>query len=170
VNVREWIFKQLWYISKQGGSFYLQVLFKMEIHRKRTDQSAIFRFLEIQPLILNIEHYCRWKYWRFFINGVAFLIPRWSKLGTQHKALCGGPGNAPCPEDHCQRRLGTEMSVRLKWLVLIVLKGHPCQWELSPSSESSAFKLDFDVVSSICNLYDAKWNCNVIEAQHSPTN
>ncbi|MFY7728261.1 MAG: YHYH protein [Flavobacterium sp.] len=103
-----------------------------------------------------------------FINGVALFDYRdgvgWS---TSSNALCGGPGNAPCGPPNTviywnrdaipAERAGFDCS-----------KGHPAMGNYHHHQNPTAFKLDINVVSTICNLYDADGLYVINPQEHSP--
>ena len=104
-----------------------------------------------------------------FINGVALFDYRdgvaWN---TSANSLCGGPGNPPCPGG---------MGATMPWNRDAVLaeksgfdcsKGHPAMGNYHHHQNPSAFKLDLNVVSTICNLYDADGLYAINTSQHSP--
>lgn len=100
-----------------------------------------------------------------FINGVALFDYRdgvsWkNSTGT----LCGGPIQPPCMGDGVWNRdavvgerLGFDCS-----------KGHPAGTNYHHHQNPSAFKLDLNVISTICNLYDADGLYAIDSTVHSP--
>ena len=101
-----------------------------------------------------------------FINGVALFDYRdgvaWNPTTN---TLCGGPGNPPCPGatmDWNRDAILAEMSG------FDCSKGHPAMGNYHHHQNPSAFDLDLDVVSNICNLYDADGLYAIDSAQHSP--
>ncbi len=104
-----------------------------------------------------------------FINGVALFDYRdgvaWN---ASTGSLCGGPGNPPCPGGP-----GAEMSWNRDAIVaeragFDCSKGHPAQGNYHHHQNPSAFKLDINVISTICNLYDADGLYVIDPAKHSP--
>ena len=100
-----------------------------------------------------------------FINGVAMFDYRdgvsWN---TSTNALCGGPGNPPCTgtvywnrDAVVAERAGFDCS-----------KGHPAGTNYHHHQNPSAFDLDLNVLSTICNLYDADGLYQINPSQHSP--
>lgn len=101
-----------------------------------------------------------------FINGVALFDYRdgvaWN---TTTSALCGGPGNPNCP--------GTSMpwnrdAIPAEMVGFDCSKGHPAMGNYHHHQNPSAFKLDLDVISTVCNLYDADGLYMMDSTQHSP--
>ncbi|RXR19011.1 YHYH protein [Flavobacterium amnicola] len=100
-----------------------------------------------------------------FINGVAMYDFRdgvaWN---TTTNALCGGPGNPTCTgtpawyrDAVLYERPGFDCS-----------KGHPGGTNYHHHQNPSAFDLDLNVLSNICNLYDADGLYAINTSQHSP--
>lgn len=101
-----------------------------------------------------------------FINGVALFDYRdgvgWN---SSTNALCGGPGNPPCPNmqsDWNRDAIPAEMAG------FDCSKGHPAMGNYHHHQNPSAFDLDLSVVSNICNLYDADGLYVIDSTQHSP--
>jgi hypothetical protein len=103
-----------------------------------------------------------------FINGVDLFDYRdgvgWN---SNTNALCGGPGNPPCPggpnstpwnrDAVLSEREGFDCS-----------KAHPAMGDYHHHQNPSAFKLDLNVISTICDLYDADGLYAIDSTQHSP--
>ncbi|HKX85437.1 MAG TPA: YHYH protein [Flavobacterium sp.] len=100
-----------------------------------------------------------------FINGVAMYDFRdgvaWNSTTN---ALCGGPGNPTCTgtpawyrDAVLYERPGFDCS-----------KGHPGGTNYHHHQNPSAFDLDLNVISNICNLYDADGLYAINTSEHSP--
>lgn len=104
-----------------------------------------------------------------FINGVALFDYRdgvaWNNT-TQ--ALCGGPGRAPCPGGPMATQAWNRDAVVAERAGFDCAKGHPAMGNYHHHQNPSAFKLDLNVISSICNLYDADGLYAIDSTQHSP--
>jgi hypothetical protein len=103
-----------------------------------------------------------------FINGVALFDYRdgvaWSSTtGT----LCGGPGNPACTGGF-NAQAWTRDAVLAEKPGFDCAKGHPGSTNYHHHQNPSAFKLDLNVLSTICNLYDADGLYAINAAQHSP--
>lgn len=100
-----------------------------------------------------------------FINGVALFDYRdgvsWND--AQQK-LCGGPINPPCVGNGVWNR----DAVVAERAGFDCSKGHPAMGNYHHHQNPSAFKLDKNVVSNICNLYDADGLYAISSTQHSP--
>lgn len=104
-----------------------------------------------------------------FINGVALFDWRdgvsWNPTtGT----LCGGPGNAPCPGGMGTAQAWNRDAVPAEMAGFDCSKGHPANGNYHHHQNPSAFKLDIDVISTICNLYDADGLYAISATEHSP--
>jgi hypothetical protein len=104
-----------------------------------------------------------------FINGVALFDYRdgvaWN---TTNNSLCGGPGNSPCPGGPNATMYWNRDAVLAEMSGFDCSKGHPAMGNYHHHQNPSAFKLDLNVVSSICNLYDADGLYVIDDTQHSP--
>ncbi len=104
-----------------------------------------------------------------FINGVALFDYRdgvaWN---TNTNALCGGPGNPPCPGGPAATQSWNRDAVPAERLGFDCSKGHPAMGNYHHHQNPSAFDLDLNVISTICNLYDADGLYAIDSTQHSP--
>lgn len=100
-----------------------------------------------------------------FINGVALFDYRdgvsWNF--AQNK-LCGGPIQPPCMGDQVWNR----DAVSAEKGGFDCSKGHPAQGNYHHHQNPSSFKLDLNVISTVCNLYDADGLYTINSNQHSP--
>jgi hypothetical protein len=101
-----------------------------------------------------------------FINGVALFDYRdgvaWN---TNTSSLCGGPGNPPCPPG---TTYWNRDAVPAEKPGFDCSKGHPAMGNYHHHQNPSAFKLDLNVISSVCNLYDADGLYAIDSTKHSP--
>lgn len=104
-----------------------------------------------------------------FINGVALFDYRdgvgWN---PNTNALCGGPGNPPCPGGPMAGTDWSRDAIPAEMPGFDCSKAHPAMGNYHHHQNPSAFKLDLEVVSNICNLYDADGLYAIDENQHSP--
>ena len=104
-----------------------------------------------------------------FINGVALFDYRdgvsWN---AQTNALCGGPGNPPCPGGPNANMPWNRDAVPAEKLGFDCSKGHPAMGNYHHHQNPSAFKLDLQVISTICDIYDADGLYVIDSMQHSP--
>ncbi len=104
-----------------------------------------------------------------FINGVALFDYRdgvaWNSTTN---ALCGGPGNPPCPGGPGATQDWNRDAVVAERPGFDCSKGHPAMGNYHHHQNPSAFKLDQKVISTICNLYDADGLYVIDSTQHAP--
>jgi hypothetical protein len=104
-----------------------------------------------------------------FINGVALFDYRdgvsWN---SSTGALCGGPGNTPCPGGPGASQPWNRDAIPAEQEGFDCSKAHPAMGNYHHHQNPSAFKLDLEVVSNICNLYDAEGLYAIDSTQHSP--
>lgn len=104
-----------------------------------------------------------------FINGVALFDYRdgvaWN---TNTNAPCGGPGNPACPGGPQATQAWNRDAVPAERDGFDCSKGHPARGNYHHHQNPSAFKLDLDVTSDICNLYDAEGLYAIDSTEHSP--
>ena len=104
-----------------------------------------------------------------FINGVALFDWRdgvaWNPTTN---ALCGGPGNPPCPGGPMAQMDWNRDAIPAERQGFDCAKGHPAMGNYHHHQNPSAFKLDLEVVSTVCNLYDAEGLYAINSNEHSP--
>ena len=104
-----------------------------------------------------------------FINGVALFDYRdgvaWNPATN---SLCGGPGNPPCPGGPGATMDWNRDAILAEMSGFDCSKGHPAMGNYHHHQNPSAFDLDLNVVSTICNLYDADGLYAIDSTQHSP--
>lgn len=104
-----------------------------------------------------------------FINGVALFDYRdgvaWN---TSTNALCGGPGNPPCPGGASAVMSWNRDAVPAEKPGFDCSKGHPAMGNYHHHQNPSAYKLDLNVISTICDLYDADGLYAIDSTAHSP--
>ncbi|MFN0014371.1 MAG: YHYH protein [Saprospiraceae bacterium] len=104
-----------------------------------------------------------------FINGVALFDYRdgvaWNPTTN---ALCGGPGNPPCPGGMGTTQAWNRDAIRAERAGFDCAKGHPANGNYHHHQNPSAFNLDLDVISNICDLYLADGLYSIDSTKHSP--
>lgn len=104
-----------------------------------------------------------------FINGVALFDYRdgvaWNATTN---TLCGGPGNPPCPGGPGASQAWNRDAIPAEKPGFDCSKAHPAMGNYHHHQNPSAFKLDLNVISTICNLYDANGLYSIDSTQHSP--
>ncbi len=104
-----------------------------------------------------------------FINGVALFDYRdgvgWN---STNNTLCGGPGNPPCPGGPMAATSWNRDAILAERSGFDCAKGHPAMGNYHHHQNPSAFKLDINTVSTICNLYDADGLYVLDSTAHAP--
>lgn len=104
-----------------------------------------------------------------FINGVALFDFRdGAAWNPNTSALCGGPGNPPCPGGPGTTQSWNRDAILAERAGFDCSKGHPAGTNYHHHQNPSAFKLDLNVLSTVCNLYDADGLYAINNTQHSP--
>jgi hypothetical protein len=157
------------YITTKGIPAYPTGPFLDGNPSQATDQAAIFKF-PLQPQEnTGIKTPTTGGNIGVFINGVALFDYRdgvaWN---TSTNALCGGPGNPPCPGGPGASMPWNRDAVLAERPGFDCSKGHPAMGNYHHHQNPSAFKLDLNVLSTICNLYDADGLYVIDTTQHSP--
>ncbi len=133
------------------------------------DQAAIFRIPLVPAQNTGVPSTTVGGNIGIFINGVALFDYRdgvaWN---TNTGALCGGPGNPPCPGGPLATQSWNRDAVPAEKPGFDCSKGHPAMGNYHHHQNPSAFKLDLDVLSTICNMYDADGLYAIDSTQHSP--
>jgi len=104
-----------------------------------------------------------------FINGASLFDYRdgvaWN---SNTNSLCGGPGNPPCPGGPMATMDWNRDAIPAEMDGFDCSKGHPAMGNYHHHQNPSAFKLDLNVISTICNLYDADGLYTIDANTHSP--
>jgi hypothetical protein len=104
-----------------------------------------------------------------FANGVALFDYRdgvaWNPATN---ALCGGPGNPPCPGGPTAAMSWNRDAIPAEKAGFDCSKGHPAMGNYHHHQNPSAFKLDLTVISNVCDLYDADGLYVIDSTVHSP--
>ncbi|MCB0795703.1 MAG: YHYH protein [Flavobacteriales bacterium] len=133
------------------------------------DQNAIFRFTRTPQPASGTNQVTLPGNIGVFVNGVALFDYRdgvaWN---TNTNSLCGGPGNPPCPGGMGAQQAWNRDAVPAERVGFDCSKGHPAMGNYHHHQNPSAFKLDLDIVSTICNLYDAEGLYAIDSTAHSP--
>ena len=157
------------YVSTKGIPAYVTGPFLDGNPSLASDQNAIFKF-PLNP-VQNTGTATKTTGGNIglFINGVALFDYRdgvaWNSTAN---ALCGGPGNPPCPGGAGATMDWNRDAVVAEKAGFDCSKGHPAMGNYHHHQNPSAFKLDLNVISTICNLYDADGLYAIDSTQHSP--
>jgi len=135
-----------------------------------TDQNAIFKFPLNPVQNTGTATPTTGGNIGVFVNGVALFDYRdgvaWN---TTTNALCGGlPGMSPCPGGPGAAMSWNRDAVPAEKLGFDCSKGHPAMGNYHHHQNPSAFNLDLNVISSICDLYAADGLYTIQSNQHSP--
>lgn len=104
-----------------------------------------------------------------FINGTAlFNYADGVSWNSTTNALCGGPGNPPCPGGPMATMDWNRDAIPAEMDGFDCTKGHPAMGNYHHHQNPSAFKLDLNVLSTICNTYDADGLYAIDSTQHAP--
>jgi len=104
-----------------------------------------------------------------FINGVALFDYRDGVAWNPNtNSLCGGPGNDACPGGPTATNAWNRDAIPAEMEGFDCSKAHPAMGNYHHHQNPSAFKLDLNVVSTVCNLYDADGLYAIDSTAHSP--
>lgn len=104
-----------------------------------------------------------------FINGVALFDYRdGAAWNNSTMSLCGGPGNPTCPGGPATVQAWNRDAIPAEKKGFDCSKGHPANGNYHHHQNPSAFKLDLNVISTICNLYDADGLYMIDSTRHAP--
>ena len=104
-----------------------------------------------------------------FINGVALFDYRDGVAWNPNtNALCGGPGNPPCPGGPMAQMDWNRDAIRAERQGFDCAKAHPAMGNYHHHQNPSAFDLDKVVISNVCDLYPSDGLYAINETQHSP--
>ncbi len=104
-----------------------------------------------------------------FINGVALFDYRDGvKWNPATGNICGGPGNPMCPGGPNATFAWNRDAIPAEMAGFDCSKAHPAMGNYHHHQNPSAFKLDLNVISTICNLYDADGLYSIDSTMHSP--
>lgn len=104
-----------------------------------------------------------------FVNGVSLFDYRDGVAWNPNtSALCGGPGNPPCPGGPMSSQDWNRDAVPAEMAGFDCSKAHPAMGNYHHHQNPSAFKLDLNVVSTICNIYDADGLYAIDSTMHAP--
>lgn len=154
------------YVSTKGVPAYPTGPFLDGNPSNATNQNAIFKFPLTPVQNTGTPTATTGGNIGVFINGVALFDYRdgvaWN---TTSNALCGGPGNPPCPMGPTY---WNRDAVPAEKPGFDCSKGHPAMGNYHHHQNPSAYKLDLTVISTICNLYDADGLYAIDSTTHSP--
>ena len=167
-NVQAVQYSNNWaYVSTHGIPAYITGPFQDGNPSIATDQSAIYRFPRVPVQNTGTPTATTGGNIGVFINGVSLFDYRdgvaWS--GT---ALCGGPGNPPCPGGMGATQTWNRDAIPAERPGFDCAKAHPAMGNYHHHQNPSAFNLDLAVISNVCDLYPADGLYVIDAGQHSP--
>ena len=169
-NVQTVLYSTNWvYVRTKGIPAYATGPFLDGNPSLATSQNAIFKISRIPVPNTGTFTATTGGNIGIFINGVALFDYRdgvaWNATTN---ALCGGPGTPPCPGGPTATMDWNRDAILAEKPGFDCSKGHPAMGNYHHHQNPSAFKLDLNVISTICNLYDADGLYTIDSTQHSP--
>ncbi len=157
------------YINTHGIPTYVTGPFLDGNPSLATDQNAIFKF-PLNPVQNNgTPTPTNGGNIGVFVNGVALFDYRdgvaWN---ANTNALCGGPGNPPCPGGPGASMDWNRDAIPAEKPGFDCSKAHPAMGNYHHHQNPSAFNLDLVTISTICDLYPADGLYVIDSAMHSP--
>lgn len=170
VNTQLVQYSSAWvYVSTHGIPAYTTGPFLDGNPSLASDQNAIFKFPLTPTPNTGTPTSTMGGNIGVFINGVALFDYRdgvaWN---NSTNALCGGPGNPPCPGGPTATMAWNRDAVLAEKPGFDCSKGHPAQGNYHHHQNPSAYDLDLNVISTICSLYAAEGLYAIDSLQHSP--
>ncbi len=169
-NVQQVQFSDDWvYVHSNGIPAYITGPFLDGNPSLATSQDAIFRFPRLPVENTGIPTPTSGGNIGNFINGVAMFDFRDGVAWNPNtNALCGGPGNPPCPGGPGGVQDWNRDAIPAERAGFDCAKGHPAMGNYHHHQNPSAFNLDLVVISNVCDLYLADGLYTVDSTQHSP--
>lgn len=170
VNVQSVQYSNNWvYVTATGVPSYITGPFLDGNPSLTTNQNAIFKMPLNPTQNTGTATATQGGNIGIFINGVAMFDYRdgvaWNSTSN---ALCGGPGNPPCPGGPTATQAWNRDAIVAEKAGFDCSKGHPAQGNYHHHQNPSAFKLDLTVISTICDIYDADGLYVINASEHSP--
>ena len=157
------------YVTTTGVPAYATGPFQDGNPSQATNQAAIFKFPLNPTQNTGTPSATTGGNIGVFINGVALFDYRdgvaWN---TTTNSLCGGPGRTPCPGGPNTTQAWNRDAILAEKPGFDCAKGHPAMGNYHHHQNPSAFKLDLNVISTVCNLYDADGLYTIDSSKHSP--
>ena len=157
------------YINTHGIPAYITGPFMDGNPSLASDQNAIFQFQLAPVQTTGTLKATTGGNIGVFINGVAMFDYRdgvaWN---ANTNALCGGPGNPTCPGGPGATNDCNGDAVRAERGGFDCSKAHPAMGNYHHHQNPSAFNLDLNVLSNVCDLYTADGLYVIDSTKHSP--
>ncbi len=169
-NVQQVQYSANWvYVHTHGIPAYITGPFLDGNPSIASDQNAIFKIPRVPVQNTGTPTGTTGGNIGVFINGVALFDFRdGAAWNTNTNALCGGPGNPPCPGPPNTLQSWNRDAVRAERPGFDCAKGHPAMGNYHHHQNPSAFNLDLSVISNVCDLYTADGLYVIDSTQHSP--
>lgn len=158
------------YATTNGIPAYISGPFRDGNPSQATDQNAIFK-IPLTPVPNTSGTFTATSGGNIgvFINGVAMFDYRdgvaWN---TTTGALCGGPGNPQCPGGMGATQAWNRDAIPAEMAGFDCSKAHPAMGNYHHHQNPSAFSLDQNVVSIVCDSFPADGLYAINSSQHSP--
>jgi len=157
------------YVSATGIPAYITGPFQDGNPSLATAQNRIFRFPLLPTQNTGTATATTGGNIGIFKNGVALFDYRdgvaWNNT-TQ--ALCGGPGNPPCPGGMGTTQAWNRDAIPAERPGFDCAKAHPAMGNYHHHQNPSAFNLDLVVTSTICDMYPSDGLYTINPSVHSP--
>lgn len=169
-NVQSVQYSNSWvYVTTHGIPAYTTGPFQDGNPSLATDQSAIYKISLNPQQNTGTATATSAGNIGVFINGVSLFDYRDGVAWNPNtNALCGGPGNAPCPGGMGTAQAWNRDAIPAERAGFDCSKGHPAMGNYHHHQNPSAFNLDMNVLSTVCNLYAADGLYTIDSTQHSP--
>lgn len=170
VNCQEVSYSTNWvYVKSTGVPSYTTGPFQDKNPSQAQNQNAIFKIPLNPQQKTGTKTATSGGNIGVFVNGVALFDYRdgvaWN---PSTNALCGGPGNNKCPGGPLASMDWNRDAVLAERAGFDCSKGHPANGNYHHHQNPSAFKLDKQVLSTVCNLYDADGLYTINTSEHGP--
>ncbi len=157
------------YVTTHGIPAYITGPFLDGNPSLATDQAAIFKFPLVPSQNTGVATATTGGNIGVFVNGVALFDYRdgvaWNATTS---ALCGGPGNPPCPGGMGAVNDWNRDAIPAERAGFDCSKAHPAMGNYHHHQNPSAFNLDLTVLSTICTLYPSDGLYAINASSHSP--
>ena len=169
-NVQQVQYSDNWvYVHTNGIPAYITGPFLDGNPSIATSQDAIFRFPRVPVQNTGTPTPTSGGNIGNFINGVAMFDYRDGVAWNPNtNALCGGPGNPPCPGGPGATQDWNRDAIPAERAGFDCAKGHPAMGNYHHHQNPSAFNLDLVEISNVCELYLADGLYTIDSTQHSP--
>lgn len=157
------------YVTTQGIPAYITGPFLDGNPSLATGQNAIFKFPLVPQKNTGVLKATTGGNIGVFINGVAMFDYRdgvaWDPSSN---TLCGGPGNPMCSGGMGATFAWNRDAVPAEKKGFDCSKAHPAMGNYHHHQNPSAFNLDLNVISNVCDLYAADGLYVIDSTKHSP--